>query len=492
MDVDEIDLDSSEAESLEGMASAPIGASEAPAAAARRQWLPHPGFPRVTNLDEQARLFASDEETILIARLSALEKKEPVGPPHPPAPTPAPASSMAGSASLAVVPPARPLSAAIPPLSCNGPGLRGPRPLAERGAQRPDARCDHPSGEPVCLTFDNWTDVARDELLRVGLAESLGREHDPFPEWAAGGIILATHIPESHGWALWALRRRAPWNVIAREGDVRVVLAALKDLGNPFRPWLRDEGGMVMPWISGAPFDPLDDHRWDAEPGLPGFFGRPEFDDIHGHSIPEPGTVLTLAAVSEEVHEMGLGFVFFDKDALRWSRFCATAPVPNVPDTWAPYALRSCGFLHGCLDLERIVITAKHIEKLANEIGVVRVLKDARLDPVVPLEWGVGMTTYGIFDPQARRVPRDIQDRVRDQAAGLPLPCYSEVWVRDNRSETKAGPDGLPTDSVPLRLVSRLVAKYLRAEDLRYVQCSAGEGDRGPGLDGLFPPTTRA
>ena len=101
------------------------------------------------------------------------------------------------------------------------------------------------------------------------------------------------------------------------------------------------------------------------------------------------------------------------------------------------------------------------------------------------------MTTYGIFYPQARRVPRDIQDRVRHQAAGLPLPCYSEVWVRDNRSEARAGPDGCPPDSVPLRVVSRLVAKYLRSEDLRYVQCSAGEGDRGPGLDGLLPPSTR-
>jgi len=74
MDVDEIDLDSSEAESLEGMATNPIGASEAPAAAARRHWLPDPGFPRVANLDEQARLFASDEETIIIAQVIALAK----------------------------------------------------------------------------------------------------------------------------------------------------------------------------------------------------------------------------------------------------------------------------------------------------------------------------------------------------------------------------------------------------------------------------------
>ena len=189
---------------------------------------------------------------------------------------------------------------------------------------------------------------------------------------------------------------------------------------------------------------------------------------------------------------MGLGFVFFDKDVHRWSRFCATAPVPEATATWAPYALRSCGFLHNCLDLGRIEITAEHIEQLASEIGVVRIRKDPRLDPVVPLEWGVGMTTYGIFDPQARRVPRDIQDRVRHRAAGLPLPRYSEVWVRDNRSAAEAGPDDFPTDSVPLSLVSRLVAKYMRADDERCVQCGAGEGDRGPGLDGLFPPTTRA
>ena len=92
IDVDEVDLDSSEAESLEGMATIPIGASEAPAAAARRHWLPDPGFPRVTNLDEQARLFASDEETIIITQLIALAKEEPVGLPHPPTPAPAAAA----------------------------------------------------------------------------------------------------------------------------------------------------------------------------------------------------------------------------------------------------------------------------------------------------------------------------------------------------------------------------------------------------------------
>ena len=62
MDVDEVDLDSSEAESLEDVVTAPVGASEARPAAA--QTWPVPGFPRVTNLDEQARLFASDEGTI--------------------------------------------------------------------------------------------------------------------------------------------------------------------------------------------------------------------------------------------------------------------------------------------------------------------------------------------------------------------------------------------------------------------------------------------
>ena len=97
------------------------------------------------------------------------------------------------------------------------------------------------------------------------------------------------------------------------------------------------------------------------------------------------------------------------------------------------------------------------------------------------------MTTYGIFDPQARRVPRDVQDRVRHRAADLPLPRYSEVWVRDNRCAAEAGPDDLPTDSVPLSLVSRLVARYLRSDDERCVQDVAREGGRGLGLDALFP-----
>ena len=144
---------------------------------------------------------------------------------------------------------------------------------------------------------------------------------------------------------------------------------------------------MVMPWLAGAPFDPLNDCYWSAEPGPPADCERPGFDSIPGHFIPEAGTILTLAVISEEVNEVGLGFVYYDRDVHRWSRFCATAPIPEMTATWAPYALRSCGFLHTCLELGRIEVTQEHIEQLASEIGVVRCRKDPRLDPVVPIEW---------------------------------------------------------------------------------------------------------
>ena len=142
---------------------------------------------------------------------------------------------------------------------------------------------------------------------------------------------------------------------------------------------------------------------------------------------------------------------------------------------------------HTCLDLRRIEVTQAHIEQLANDIGVVRCRKDPRLDPVVPIEWGVGMTTYGVFDPQAIRVARGIQDRIRQRAASLPRPSFAEVWVRDNRCMAEAGSDGRPTDSVPLGLVSWLVARYLRSDDERCVQDVAREGGHGFELDALFP-----
>ena len=109
MDVDELDIDTSEAESLEEVVTTPIAAVGARPAAARPRDLPTPGFPRVTNLDEQALLFASDEESIIIGQLIALAKKEPVGPPpRPPPAAPGGEAHVRGAASSSGLPPDRP------------------------------------------------------------------------------------------------------------------------------------------------------------------------------------------------------------------------------------------------------------------------------------------------------------------------------------------------------------------------------------------------
>ena len=105
----------------------------------------------MVNLDEQALLFASDEESIVIGALIALARKEPVGPlPCPPAAPPCPEADALGSAGSARSLLEYPDEVPFPALVC-GRGER--RPLAERGTQHPDKSCGH--GEPVCLSFDN-------------------------------------------------------------------------------------------------------------------------------------------------------------------------------------------------------------------------------------------------------------------------------------------------------------------------------------------------
>ena len=89
--------------------------------------------------------------------------------------------------------------------------------------------------------------------------------------------------------------------------------------------------------------------------------------------------------------------------------------------------------------------------------------------------------------PQARRVAREVQDRIRQRAADLAQPLFAEVWVRDNHCAAEAGSGDRPADSVPLSLVSRMVARYLRSEDERCVQDVAREGAHGFELDALFP-----